>query len=80
MATKNPAGVGQAINLAAADARETGNLYDINYLYERFVFWEYFCEMIQGSDAQMIQEVINSKDFDAGMTLLKKAFEEKKTK
>ena len=75
MAIKNPSAVGQAINLAAADARQLGRQDDIPYIWKRYVFWEHFCEVIQGSDTEMIQKVIDSKDFDAAMKLFKEVFE-----
>lgn len=64
MAIKNPSAIGQAINLAAADAREHGKESDVTYIYKRYVFWSALCEVIQSSDIDMIQEVIGNKDFD----------------
>ncbi len=64
MAVKNPASIGQAINLAAADAREHSKESDVSYIYRRYVFWSALCEVIQSSDIDMIQEVIGNKDFD----------------
>lgn len=55
---------GQATNLAAADARKNNRESDVKYIYQRHVFWLTVCEALQGSDLEMIQEVINNKDFD----------------
>lgn len=78
MAIKNPSAIGQAINLAAADARQIGKESDVNYIFKRFIFWEHFCEVIQNGDKEMIQEVIDSPTFDAAMSAMRKAFGESK--
>ncbi len=69
--SKNPSAIGQSINLAAADARKHDKETDITYIYQRFVFWTTVCDAIQSSDVNMIQEVINNKDFDSMMKKLK---------
>ena len=74
---KNPASIGQAINLAAADARKHDRESDGKYIYERFVFWTHFCEMIQGSDLDMIEEVLNRPDVLEAMKNLKNVMEKK---
>ncbi len=71
MAIKNPASIGQSINLAAADARQCGRESDVTYIYKRFVFWSVICEAIQSADIEEIQEVIGLKDFDAIIKKLK---------
>jgi len=71
MAFKNPSAIGQAINLAAADARKHDRESDVKYIYQRHVFWTVVCEAIQGSDIEMIQEVIANKDFDSIVQQLK---------
>ena len=64
MAVKNPSAIGQAINLAAADARKQDRESDVNYIYKRYVFWTVVCEAIQSSDVELIQEVIANRNFD----------------
>ncbi len=64
MAIKNPAAIGQATNLAAADARENNRDSDVPYIYKRYVFWSVVCEAIQSSNIEQIQTVIDCKDFD----------------
>lgn len=68
---KNAAGIGQATNLAAADARQCGRESDVKYIYQRFVFWSVVCEAIQSSNIDEIQEVINLKNFDDVIKKLK---------
>ena len=60
---KNPSAIGQAINLAAADAREMNRLDDVNYIYKRYLIWTDICNAIQGADLEMVEEVINNRDF-----------------
>ncbi len=62
-AIKNPSAIGQAINLAAQDARHVNRLDDVNYLYMRYLIWTDICTAIQSSDLDMIEEVINNRDF-----------------
>lgn len=64
MAIKNPSAIGQAINLAAADAREHNKESDVQYIYQRYVFWSALCEVIQSSDLDVIQDVINNPKFN----------------
>jgi hypothetical protein len=64
---------GQAINLAAADARKHDKESDPKYIYQRYIYWSALCEAIQGSDLDMIQEVIDSKNFDEAIKLLKES-------
>lgn len=71
MTVKNSAAIGQAINLAAADARQQNRESDVNYIYKRFVFWSVLCEAIQSSDVDEIQEVINNSSFDELIKKLK---------
>lgn len=71
---KNPSAIGQAINLAAADARKYGEESNPKYIYKRYVFWSVLCEVIQGGDMDMIQEVLDNPDFDAAIKQMKEAF------
>jgi len=64
MAIKNPAGIGQAINLAAADARQKDRESDVRYIYKRFVFWTNVCDLIQSSDLEEIQTVLDDPKLD----------------
>lgn len=77
MAIKNPSAIGQAINLAAADARQYNRESDVRYIYKRYVFWTALCEVIQSSEPELIQTAIDSPDFDAVIEQLKGAFNEK---
>lgn len=71
MAIKNSAAIGQAINLAAADARQNNRECDTIYIYKRYVIWSAICEAIQSSDVEEIQSVINCKTFDDFMKKFK---------
>lgn len=72
MATvKNPSAVGQAINLAAADARQENRLNDIPYIYKRYLIWTDICNAIQSSELDVIEEVINERDFSDILSRLK---------
>lgn len=71
MAIKNASAIGQAINLAAADARKHDRETDVKYVYQRYVFWTAVCNAIQSSDVEMIQEVIDNSDFDTLINKLK---------
>lgn len=70
MAIKNPASIGQAINLAAADARQINRESDVRYIYKRFVFWTNVCELIQSSDLSEIQTVLDDPKLDELMKQL----------
>ena len=74
MAIKNPASIGQAINLAAADARHHDRESDVRYIYKRYVFWSVLCEVIQGGEPDLIQIAIDSPDFDKVIEQLKQSF------
>lgn len=71
MAIKNPSAIGQSINLAAADARKHDRESDPAYIYKRYVFWSTLCDAIQSADVEMIQEVIDNRDFNDLITRLK---------
>jgi hypothetical protein len=58
---------GQAFNLAINDAVHNGQSCNPKYIYQKFVYYHALGDAIQGSDLDMIQEVIDSKDFDKVM-------------
>jgi hypothetical protein len=72
---KNPSAIGQAINLAAADARNNNRENDVQYIYKRYLIWTDICEGIQSSDLGLIMEVINDREFEDIMSRLKKNLE-----
>jgi hypothetical protein len=71
MTLKNASAAGQAINLAAFDARKEDRENDVRYIYQRYVYWTAICDAIQGADIEMIQEVINNSSFDELIKQLK---------
>lgn len=74
---KNPSAIGQAINLAAADARKHNEESNPAYIYKRYVYWTHLCELIQNSDLDMIEEVLNKPDVAEAMKQLKKVMDKK---
>ena len=73
MAIKNPSAIGQAINLAAADARANNRENDVPYIYKRYLIWTDICNAIQSSELENILEVINKRDFEDVLNRLKEA-------
>lgn len=55
---------GQAYNLAIADAIENGKQDNPKYIYRKFIYYYQLADIVQGSDFDLIQKVIDSKDFD----------------
>lgn len=61
---------GQAYNLAILDAVHAEEVNNPKYIYQKFIYYYQLADIIQGSDLEMIQEVIDSKDFDKVIKLL----------
>ena len=61
---------GQGFNLAVMDAVHNGQENNPKYIYKKFIYYYSLADVVQGSDIDMIQEVVDSKDFDAVMKLL----------
>lgn len=78
MTIKNAAAVGQATNLAAADARKNNRESDVRYIYQRYVFWEVVCQSIQSNNVKMIQDAIDCEEFDELMKRFEELLGEKK--
>ena len=55
---------GQAYNLAVHDAVHHGEENNPGYIYKKFVYYYSIGDALQGSDMEMIQEVINNQDFN----------------
>ena len=64
---------GQAYNLAVADAIHAGEASSPKYIYRRFIYYYSLGDALQGSDMDMIQEVIDSPTFDKAIATLKEA-------
>lgn len=62
---------GQAINLAVHDAIARGESENPGWIYKKYVYYYTLAEVIQGSDIDMIQEVIENKNFDDVIKKLK---------
>lgn len=58
------AAVGQAYNLAVHDAIHNNEAENPKYIYKRFVYYYDMGNALQGSDLDLIQEVIDNKEFD----------------
>lgn len=55
---------GQAYNLAVNDAVHNGRDNDPKYIYKKFIYYYQLASIVQGSDLELIQEVIDNPDFD----------------
>lgn len=64
---------GQAYNLAVHDAISNKKENDPKYIYSRFVYYYSIGDALQSSDLELIQEVIDSRNFDNVMKELKEA-------
>lgn len=64
---------GQAYNLAVHDAVHHGEENNPGYIYKKFIYYYTIGDALQGSDMEMIQEVINNSSFDELITKLKEA-------
>lgn len=64
---------GQAYNLAVHDAISHGEENNPGYIYKKFIYYYSIGDALQGSDVEMIQEVIANKDFDSLIHNLKEA-------
>lgn len=62
---------GQAYNLAVHDAVHHGEENNPGYIYKKFIYYYSIGDALQGSDIEMIQEVINNSDFTSLITKLK---------
>lgn len=67
----NAARKGQAINLAVHTAIARGEENNPRYIYKMFVYYSHLAEVMQGSDSDLIQQAVDSSDFDAVMKTLK---------
>ena len=64
---------GQAYNLAIHDAVHNSRETDVTYIYKRYIYYHTLADIVQGSDMVMIQEVINSVNFDDVIEKLKES-------
>lgn len=55
---------GQAMNLAVHDAIENKQENNPKYIYKKYIYYLQLGDILQGSDTDLIQQVIDSKDFD----------------
>ena len=62
---------GQSYNLAMADAIHNNRENDVKHIYKRFIFYYELGGILQGSDLDMIQEVVDSPDLEKIMKQLK---------
>ena len=64
---------GQSFNLAVADAIQAGESNNPKYIYRKFIYYYSLGDAIQGSDIDLIQEVIDSPTFDKAIKTLQEA-------
>lgn len=67
---------GQAYNLAIADAIQNNEANNPKYIYKRFIYYHQLADVVQGSDFELIQQVIDSPDFDKVVKALAEAFKQ----
>lgn len=60
---------GQAINLAVADALKNNLENNPKYIYKKFLYYEKLAEVLQGSDKDMILDIVG-RDFESVIQLL----------
>lgn len=61
---------GQAFNLSVNDSISLGKQNDPRYIYQQFIYYYSLAEIVQSSDLDMIQEVLNKPDFAAAIKQL----------
>jgi hypothetical protein len=64
---------GQAFNLAVNDAINSGKQSDPRYIYQQFIYYHNLADIVQGSDLDMIQQVLNNPNFDKAVQQLREA-------
>ena len=62
---------GQAFNLAVNDAINSGKQGDPRYIYQQYIYYHNLADIVQGSDLDIIQQVLNKPDFDKAIQQLK---------
>jgi hypothetical protein len=55
---------GQAFNLAVHDAIHNNQENNPTYIYKKFLYYHKLADVVQGSDFDLIQKVIDCKKFD----------------
>lgn len=65
---------GQAFNLAVADAIKNNQEESPKYIYKRFMYYYSLADVVQGSDHDLILQVINEPKFDKILETLKEVF------
>lgn len=64
---------GQAFNLAVNDAINSQRANDPKYIYQQFIYYYNLADIVQGSDLDMIQEVLNKPEFNQAIKSLKES-------
>lgn len=64
---------GQAFNLAVNDAINSQRGNDPKYIYQQFIYYYNLADIVQGSDLDMIQSVLNNPNFDKAIQQLREA-------
>lgn len=69
---------GQAFNLAVNTAIARDKEKDAKYIFQQFIYYYELAGVVQSSDLDMINEVLNRPDFMEAIENIKKCFEENK--
>jgi len=64
---------GQAFNLAVNDSISKQKQTDVKYIYQQFIYYYELAGIVQSSDLEMIQEVLNKPDFAEAIKKLQEA-------
>lgn len=64
---------GQAFNLAVHTAIARGQERNAKFIYKNFIYYLTLADVVQGSDTDLIQKVIDDKNFDELMVKLAEA-------
>lgn len=64
---------GQAFNLAVNDAISKGKQEDVKYIYQQFIYYHSLADVVQGSDLEMIAEVLNKPEFNEAIKKLQES-------
>lgn len=64
---------GQAFNLAVNDSISKGESGNPKYIYQQFIYYYNLADIVQGSDLDMIQSVLNNPNFDKAIQQLREA-------
>lgn len=66
---------GQAFNLAVNDAISKAKQNDPKYIYQQFIYYYNLADIVQGSDHELIYQVLDKSEFADALKHLKDYFD-----